>query len=68
MLGIEVHILDVQIDQFLQPDTGAEEQLDDDPVPRRQHGGPAAKLLEQPPFLSFRQKARGVAWKPTQPQ
>ncbi len=59
MLGVEVHVLDVKVDEFLQPDAGPEEDLDDDAVPDRQGGCPAAKFLEQTGF-GLGQKLGGV--------
>ena len=32
MLRVEFHILDVQIDEFLQPDAGTQEEFDDEPA------------------------------------
>jgi len=56
MLGVEVNVIDVQVDKLLQPDTGAEEQLNDDPVPDGQCRGPPAEFFKQFSLLSLSKK------------
>jgi len=68
MLGVEVHVLDVKVDEFLQPDAGPEEDLDDDAVPDGQRGCPAAKFLEQTALLGLGQKLGGSPGKPAKGQ
>ena len=66
MPGVEVHVVDIQVDQLPQPDAGAQEQLDDEPVPAGERRGPAPELLEQPSLLRLGQEARRGARQPPQ--
>ncbi len=66
MLGVEVHVINVEVNQFPQADAGAEKQLDHEPVPAGDLGGSAPKFFRQPPFLGFGQEGGCGAWQPSQ--
>ena len=64
VLGIEVDVLNVQIDELLQPYAGPEKQLDNDAITSGCHtpglsalgSRPAAKLFEQTALLGLGQE------------
>ena len=68
MLCVEFHVLDVQIDEFLQSDAGPEEQLDDDSIPGNHYRGSVLEYLEKAALLRLSEKPRQVARKPVQCQ
>gem|GEM_PF-2735194 len=76
VLGIEVDVLYVQIDEFLQPDAGPEKQLDNDAVTSGYHtpgfsvlgSRAAAKLLEQSSLLGLGQELWQRTGEPVQSQ
>ncbi len=66
MFGVEVDVVNVEVDQFSQADTGAQEQLDDEPVSAGDLRGPAPQFFRQPPLLGLGQEGGGGAWQPPQ--
>ena len=66
MFGVEVDVVNVEVDQFLQADAGSQEQLNDHPVPAGELGGAAPQLFRQPPLLGLGQEGRCGARQPSQ--
>ncbi len=66
MFGVEVDVVNVEVDQFSQADAGSQEQLNDHPVPAGELGGAAPQLFRQPPLLGLGQEARCGARQPSQ--